>query len=212
VLLGTLLIGGLVLQALDIIDPIALLTQARHYADTPWLIAALIVWQIVLFTFALPGSTTLWLVAPLYPPLTAGLILVLGGTGGGVSAYFFARHLGSDWQARIRHQRVFQRMEQRGDMLTLLGLRILPGFPHSAINYGAGLLRLPLRQFVLTTALGLAVKSAIYCPVIYRAAGTDIRHFKLSIQEILPLLLLALGLVILSLYLHTRDRLKEKNH
>lgn len=62
---------GALLHALGVFDWRETLQWARGHAQHWWLAAALIAAQVVLFMFALPGSTVLWLVAPLYPPAAA---------------------------------------------------------------------------------------------------------------------------------------------
>jgi len=189
-----LITSGLILQKTDLIDWRELLQTIRTYSDNDWLIVVLILYQIILYMFALPGSTTLWLVAPIYAPTIATLILTTGGTLGAVAAYVFSHRLGEDWQRRIKAQPLFHSLQQRGDLLTLFGLRILPGFPHSVINYASGLLRLPVRQFILATAIGLTIKNIIYCTVIYRSFELGTSEQDLTIEDVVPLLILA-GLI-----------------
>lgn len=196
-LLLTLILSGLVLQKLDLIQLDLILQTMRDYTHEHWLlmVIVLILYQVILFMFALPGSTALWLVAPIYPPVMAVIILTTGGLLGGIGAYFFSRHLGENWQQRIRQHRIFHSLEQRGDALTLLSLRILPGFPHSVINYAAGMLRLPLLQFCLTAIIGLGIKNAIYCVAIYKAVSLGLTNPQISYSDFIPLLLLTLLLI-----------------
>lgn len=202
VLLVLLIIGGLILQQLELVELDELLKTMRSYADDHWLILLLILYQLVLFMFALPGSTALWLVAPIYAPLLATIILTVGSTLGGIAAYYLSRHLGENWQQRIRQNRIFHKLEKEGDMLSLLGLRILPGFPHSVINYTAGMLRLPLWQFILTTMVGLTVKNIIYCTIIYHAVSVGTSSAQLELYDVIPLLILTLFIALVRLYLH----------
>lgn len=204
-LLSLLVILGLVLQKLDIIDFLKLLTTIRGYTDYKWLVVALILYQVILFMFALPGSTALWLVAPVYTPVTATIILTTGGTLGGIAAYLFSRHLGHEWQTRIRQHHLFHTLEKRGDLLSLFGLRVLPGFPHSVINYTAGILHLPPLQFTLATFFGLAIKNMIYCTVIYRAFSLGKNNMTLTLIDVIPLLVLTLiiGVIRLGVWYRT---------
>ena len=168
---------GVLLHALDVFDWRETLQWARGQAQHWWLAAGLIAAQVVLFMFALPGSTLVWLVAPLYPPLQASAILTLGGSLGGLAGYFLARRMTARQLAALRRHRLFRFLENHADFLALLGLRLLPAFPHSVINYGAGVLRLPIAAFLAAAALGLGFKSFLYASVIHSAAQAELSEF-----------------------------------
>lgn len=184
---------GVLLHALDVFEWRETLQWARSHAQHWWLAAALIAAQVVLFTFALPGSTLLWVVAPLYPPLQATAILTLGASLGGWGGYFFARRMTARQQAQLRGHRLFRFLETRADFLALLGLRLLPGFPHSVVNYGAGVLRLPITVFLGAAALGLGIKSYLYASVIHSAAQAELSEL---VRAETVLALLALGVLV----------------
>lgn len=181
---------GMLLHALDVFEWRETLRWARGHAQHWWLAAALIAAQAALFMFALPGSTLLWVVAPLYPPVAATAILTLGGSLGAVAAYVFARRMTAHQLAALRQKPLFRFLEKRADFPALLGVRLLPGFPHSVINYGAGVLRLPIAAFVAAAALGLGVKSFLYATVIHSAAQAELSEFA-RLDTVLALLGLA---------------------
>ena len=185
---------GALLHALGVFDWRETLQWARGHAQHWWLAAALIVAQVVLFMFALPGSTVLWLVAPLYPPAVAAAILAAGGSLGGLAGYFFARRMTARQMALLRRKRLFLLLEKHADFPALLALRLLPAFPHSVINYGAGVLRLPVAAFLAAAALGLGVKSFLYASVIYPVAQAEFSEFA-RMDTVLALLGLALLVV-----------------
>lgn len=185
---------GALLHALGVFDWRETLQWARGHAQHWWLAAALIAAQVVLFMFALPGSTVLWLVAPLYPPAVAAAILAAGGSLGGLAGYFFARRMTARQMALLRRKRLFLLLEKHADFPALLALRLLPAFPHSVINYGAGVLRLPVAAFLAAAALGLGVKSFLYASVIYPVAQAEFSEFALM-DTVLALLGLALLVV-----------------
>ena len=182
---------GALLHALGVFDWHETLQWARGHAQHWWLAAALIAAQVVLFMFALPGSTVLWLVAPLYPPAVAAAILAAGGSLGGLAGYFFARRMTARQLALLRRKRLFLLLEKHADFPALLALRLLPAFPHSVINYGAGVLRLPVAAFLAAAALGLGVKSFLYASVIYPVAQAEFSEFA-RMETVLALLGLAL--------------------
>ena len=195
-LLLIILLGlGLFLSLADHIPWQQLLITARAYSEHWWLALLFVLYQIVLFMFALPGTSTVWLVAPIYPPASATLILTAGQTLGAIAAYHFSQQLGSKWRGRIVQQPLFQTLQSRGDLLTLFALRILPGFPHSVINYASGILQLPRLQFIITTLVGTMIKNFIYCQAIFETMQRLEQHASLDMETLLPLILLALLLL-----------------
>jgi len=196
-LIGLLvLIGvGVVLHALGLFDWHETLQWAKGHAQHGWLVVVLIAAQVVLFMFALPGSTLLWVVAPLYPPLYASAILALGGSLGGLAAYFVAQRATARQLVLLRDNRWFRYLERHSDFLALLAVRLFPAFPHSVVNYGAGVLRLPIGSFFFAAFLGLGVKSFLYASVIHSVVEAEPSEF-FSLETLLALIgLVALVLV-----------------
>ncbi|WP_455212379.1 TVP38/TMEM64 family protein [Kaarinaea lacus] len=191
-LLLALVLLGIILYYLDVFDFNQVLNVAQNYAQHWWAATALIVIQALLFTFALPGSLLLWVVAVIYVPTTATIILVSGSTLGALGAYWFARWESVGWTAQIQQNRIFHVLEKRGDFLTLSTLRILPSFPHSVINYGAGILRLPLGQFIGSAIIGFTLKNFLYTNAIHGAVTAADPSDVIRLETIVPLIILAL--------------------
>ncbi len=190
------LLVGLVLAGVAVAfwEPIPLdkaLAWGAHLADKPLTALFLVLLQTVLLAIALPGTLVLWLVAPFYHPAVATALLTLGSTAGGLAAYFIARRLGGGWRPPDKGRRTMRLMARHGDFATLLALRVLPGFPHSVVNYGAGTLRLPLVSFTLATVLGLLVKWGVYSTAIHGLAEAGAKGEPPGIDALLPLLVLA---------------------
>lgn len=137
----------------------------------------------------------LWVVAPFYDPLTAAAILTAGSTLGALGAYYTSRWLGGLWQPGPTGQRVLDLLARQGDVWTQLALRVLPGFPHSVINYGAGTLGLPLGPFMTATIIGLAFKWPIYTYAVHALLTSGKDGMEIELMTLLPLLALAVLLV-----------------
>jgi len=172
-LLGVLVALGLAAQTLDLIDWRATLELARGHAARWWLPPALVLLQVALFAFALPGSAVLWLAAPLYPPAAATAILTAGGCGGALAAHAFAQRLSGSSLARVRSGRGYRILQRESDFLMLCALRLAPGVPHSVVNYASGALHLRLTPFLSSAALGFGLKSFLYSSVIHGALSAD---------------------------------------
>lgn len=208
-ILFTLVALGVVLHFTGVLNWQKGLSWAQSYAQYWWVPPVLICLQAMLFTFAMPGSAMVWVVAPLYSPLTATLILTLGSTLGSLCAYWFARQETSGWANRVQGSRLYHVLEQRGDFLTLCAIRLIPAFPHSVVNYGAGILRLPVTGFLLASMIGLAIKSFLYSNAIHGAvAATDLSEL-VRIETLGPLVILAivtaLAALLRSRWLHKRE-------
>ena len=193
-LLAVLITAGIALEVFGVVDWRETVEWARGHAGGWQLALAIVLAQLALYTFAQPGSTLFWVAALLYSPPVATLILTTGGTSGALGAYLFARRLTRLDPARA--QPGFRLIERHGDFFTLCALRILPGMPHSVINYASGILALPLPRFLFATALGLAVKSYLYASAIDVAIDAATPSDLVRIEVLGPLILIALVLLL----------------
>ena len=195
-ILPGLIVLGLVLAAWQPIGMEALLDWGQEIGTAWWFLLAVMLVVALMFTFGFPGSFGLWLVAPFNPPVLSTLLLVIASTVGAVGAYRFAVHLGKDWQPSGASGKIVDMLEKRGDMLTLLAIRMLPGFPHSVINFASGVLRLPLAAFIAATVLGLTIKWGVYVTAIHGIADAVEGDEAITLTTLLPLfVLVALTLV-----------------
>lgn len=156
---------------------------------TPILVIAA---MAVLFTFAMPGSLCVWLVAPFQPPAVATAILVAGSVLGAFGAWQLASRLGGGWSMGPRSARIRDALAARSDFAMLCALRVLPGFPHSVVNYAGGILQIALPRFLLAAALGLTVKWGVYSAAIQSGVGAAEKGLWIEPAELVPLVVLAL--------------------
>lgn len=200
---------GLVLEIAGLLDARQLLSVAREFVQHWWLVPVLILAQAVLFTFALAGSIFLWIVAPLYAPATATLILAAGGTLGGLGAYLFSKYLTDEWTARIQNSRSYKMMQAQDNFLSLFAMRVFPAFPHSLVNYSSGILKVRISHFVAAAILGISIKSYIYARVIYSASSSLSLDMLFDISVIGPLVLLSV-VSALAVYVNYRFTTKQR--
>jgi uncharacterized membrane protein YdjX (TVP38/TMEM64 family) len=85
-----------------------------------------------------------------------------------------ARPLLDRWFGAKRFER-FERMIERGGVILLLALRLIPIVPFSLVGYAAGAAHVPLRRFIWTTLVG-------YLPVTALAVyfGTRLEGLELT--------------------------------
>ncbi|MBD3895192.1 VTT domain-containing protein [Halomonas sp. ML-15] len=176
------------------------LSAFRHWADEashhPLTMLTVMLVMAVTLAVGLPGSIGLWLIAPFHPPWVATLMLIVGSVSGALGAYWLAANFRQRYTPKGLTLRIMRVMSRRSDALTQCAFRVLPGFPHSVINYAAGLLHLPLRTFVIAAVIGLGVKWAVYASAIYGALEAVETGDALSVGVILPLVALALLLLL----------------
>jgi uncharacterized membrane protein YdjX (TVP38/TMEM64 family) len=180
------------------VDVAALLSWGDRVADRPMAIIGVVVVMAVLLTLALPGSLCLWVVAPFHPPLVSVGILLAGSLAGSMGAYLAAHWIGGAW-VQERGGTVLRLLRSRSDFLTQCLLRLLPGFPHSVVNYACGMLGLPLVTFFGAAALGLGIKWTVYASAVHGAAEALEAGEPLSTEALIPMSVLAAFLLVATL-------------
>jgi uncharacterized membrane protein YdjX (TVP38/TMEM64 family) len=197
IILISLMITGIIAGRAGIIDWEWVLEQGHKAAGHWWLPPAMVAVKAVLYLFALPGSALFWVAGLLYRPLPATAIITAGGVAGALLAYAFSRRMSTlpDGSAPTASP-LFRFMARNTDFFTLAAIRALPFFPHAIINYGAGMLRIPLGKFAAASAIGFAAKGFIYASAIHHAAEVTEISDLASAETLFPLLLLVLLLFI----------------
>lgn len=190
-IVALIIVAGIILHGFGLLDHQKLLNLARGHSDHWWLVAGLILLQIILYTFALTGSIVLWIAAPLYQPEMATLILTAGGTIGGMTAYLFSRRLTHDLENRIENTHVYKLIHKQNNFFTSFALRVFPGFPHSFINYSSGIFNTRFSHFIPATILGFSIKYYIYSKAIYSATSAASVEDLLGFDTYGPLIILS---------------------
>ena len=102
--------------------------------------------------------------AALFDLFEATLYTWIGATLGATLAFLLARLLGRDFFAQLlagRLQALDERLSRNG-FFNMLILRLVPLIPFNAINFGAGLTSIRLRDYVLATAIGILPGTFVY--------------------------------------------------
>jgi len=102
------------------------------------------------------------------------LLVLLASVLGAVTAFSLARRLGRDAVERLAGQRLARvdaLVRDRG-VATMIGLRLVPLVPFTALNYGAGLSAMSLRAFLVGTGIGIVPGTLSY--VALGAYGLDL--------------------------------------
>jgi uncharacterized membrane protein YdjX (TVP38/TMEM64 family) len=163
----------------------------------------------IVFMITYAAAAVLGIPATLFV-VTAGVVwgwklgsayAILGGTLGATASYFVGRFLGEGILERFgKVGRMVTKQVDHAGFRSLLILRLIPIFPFAVINYGAGVARARLRDYVPATAIGLAPSALVftYCADAL-FSGTMSEGDVL--ERLLVVLALVLALVLLPLVL-----------
>lgn len=88
----------------------------------------------------------------------------LGATLGAAGAYVVARWIAGDAVRNLIGNRAakLDRLTANATFLPLFRLRLIPVVPFNALNFAAGLSRVPFRPYLLSTALGIIPGTVVY--------------------------------------------------
>lgn len=91
-------------------------------------------------------------------------LVYLGALLGAAAAFALGRWLGRDAVERYTGARVarLDELVRRRGLAAVIGVRLIPIIPFTAINYGAGLTAVRRRDYALGTAIGIIPGSAAY--------------------------------------------------
>ncbi len=165
------------------------LETAGQYWWMPFLLVGL---MIVFFALALPGSLLIFVCGMFYRPWLATALTMIGGALGGLAGFYVIRFLSEGWRRRIVATPLFESMRKHSGGFPLFMFRVFPGFPHSAINYGAGILGLKPWPFAVSSLLGFAIKGFVYTSAAYNATHLEASRELGEIGAMWPLLAIAL--------------------
>ena len=144
----------------------------------------------------LPGTVLSFAGAALFGPYEGTLYTWIGATLGATLAFFLARLLGRAAVVDLvgdRLDTLDRRLRHHG-FTGLLLLRLLPIVPFNALNFGAGLTGIGVRDYVLATAVGILPGTFVYQFLFAKAIEKGTQG-ELSWDDLRdPELLLALGL------------------
>lgn len=185
----------------------------RSYVEQHYWISALVFILLYVSTaFFVPGAIVLTLAGGfLFGVLPAALYVNAGAVIGAVLALQISRRLAGNWiQERYADQlEPFNRAIERHGVHYLMALRIIPVLPFFAVNYLAGLTRIPLGTFVWTTSLGILPGSLVYA-YAGRELGSITRPGEiLSPGVIAALVLLGVLILLPPLYRKVRGSWKD---
>ena len=143
------------------------------------------------WTFALPGSVFFFVTPLLFGAVEATGIVCTGSALGALAGYLSARYVGGPWVDRFRVHRLTKFLERHSSFASLFALRVVPSSQHWLINYGAGLLKIPVGRFLLATVTAVAIKAFLYAKAIQGSVGASNIRDALNWETVAALVVLA---------------------
>lgn len=100
----------------------------------------------------------------LFGPVGGLAVTLVGATVGATLAFLVARWLGRAPIQRIAgtHAARLDGVLDRHGLIAMIGLRLIPVVPFTALNYAAGLTRLTTGRYVLATTIGITPGAGAY--------------------------------------------------
>ncbi|MFO8083614.1 MAG: VTT domain-containing protein [Desulfobacterales bacterium] len=191
-----LIVIGITLHYAEIVHWRQLFDYIEKFSHHWWVWAMILGLKISFYALAMPGSSLIWVCAILYEPVYSTILIIGGGTLGGVLGCFLSKRISQKDRSNQKDSVFFGFLEKNSNFLALCAARIIPGFPHSVINYGSGILNVSWSTFILSTIMGFAVKGFVYSSAIHEAVEISKVSGIGELKTLWPLLILA-GLMII---------------
>ncbi len=124
-------------------------SPARHF----YLLGAYIIGSILL----VPITVLILVTAIIFGPVMGSLYSIAGSLAGAVVTYAIGCFLGQDFVRKIagaKWRRLEKKIEQTG-IVAVATLRLLPIAPFTVVNVVSGAFKVPLRDYLLGSLLGL---------------------------------------------------------
>ena len=125
-------------------------SPARHF----YLLCAYVIGSVLL----IPITLLILITAIVFGPVLGSLYSIAGGLAGALATYAIGYFLGQDFVRKIagaKWQRIEKKIGQTG-IVAVATLRLLPVAPFTVVNIVSGAFKVPLRDYILGSFLGLA--------------------------------------------------------
>ena len=141
----------------DVIDIDRLSGWAASLRENParhlYVLGAYVIGSLLL----VPITAIILVTAIIFGPILGSVYSIVGCLAGAVATYAIGRLLGQDFVRRIagtKWRRLEKKIEQTG-IVAVATLRLLPVAPFTVVNVVSGAFKVPLRDYILGSLLGL---------------------------------------------------------
>lgn len=160
----------------------------RELGANPYTPLLIIIAMTAAWLYAFPASIFFFVTPLLYPPIEATIIICAGSFTGTAGGYWAARFIGGPWFEKFRAHRITNFLKRHSSFASLFAIRVFPSSPHGFINYGAGLLEIPLLKFLSATVLAISIKAFLYATAIDGSVGAASMRDALNWQTVSALM------------------------
>ena len=163
--------------------------------------------------FFLPGALLLSLLAGfLFGTIWGAVYINLGATLGAILSFLAARHLFGKWIQRKYASSFsgFNKEIAKHGQRYLFTLRVVPIMPFFIVNIFAGLTKMPLKNFIIVTSLGVFPGSLIYANAGRQLANIEAPEDIMSWKPVLSIIALVIFVLFPVLYDHLSRIIKRK--
>lgn len=123
----------------------------------PWFGVAFIGLYAAMATFAMPLAPLAYAAGGVFGMWRAAAMIWIASVIGAAAGYYLAHGMWASAARQLlgRHEAVLRRIGQANPALTAFRLQLLPIIPFGLFNYAAAISGMPIRQFLIGTALGI---------------------------------------------------------
>ena len=148
----------------DLRDPRRLADAVRRARGVSAIAPIFVAVYAVVATFGLPATPLTLAGGAIFGTVLGSILNWLGAVLGATGAWALARWLGEGAFRRLlgRWSAKLDALDARRGFATVFRLRLLPVVPFNVLSLAAGLAGVPLRAYVLGTALGIIPGTVIY--------------------------------------------------
>ena len=145
-------------------DPARLAAAVRRAREVRAIAPLFVLLYAIVATFGLPATPFTLAGGAIFGTLLGSFLNWCGAVLGATGAFLLAKGLGRDALRRLLGSKSekLDGLIERGGFATIFRLRLLPVVPFNLLSFAAGLAGVPLRAYVLGTALGIVPGTVVY--------------------------------------------------
>lgn len=145
-------------------DPARLAAAVRHARDVRAIAPLFVVVYAIVATFGLPATPFTLAGGAIFGVVLGSVLNWCGAMLGATGSFLLAKALGRDALRRLLGSKIekLDGLVERGGFATIFRLRLLPVVPFNLLSFAAGLAGVPLRAYVLGTAIGIVPGTVVY--------------------------------------------------
>jgi len=163
----------------------------------------------------IPGEVIMMAGGAIFGTLIAGAIGEIGGCVGATICFFISRKGGRPFVVRIVGRKGLDfadRWFEKYGLWAVFFARLIPLVPVDAVSYGAGLIAISFKSFIIATILGMLPRVFFYAYLgELSAKQIEIMGIEKIYLDVLLVLVLILVIIVASIYLFGKTRTERKD-